>query len=552
MQSVVSKAGEPMRTHPAAPSGSSQRNATWEETISRRTTGRATKKKPSAVEMPAEIKSPGGSSRRTRRAGTGAGSTSFSSPTNSPEICMIDEGGPAKRTRLSERTASECSPGAAPEPPKLRRSPRVHDSVEPSEVWRSPRRRGASGFISPHIKEEPIVVGIDDVQSTAGGSRNELTVPIVAEQSSPPLESLLGDTDDIHRREGSTETMAMCEESSDRSIFDGENDESGQLIEELSLVRHSTSKSAKEVTGFFSAPTRVRTVIAAKVEEAVAQSSGKRTSSKSKAKLSRSTGKLTAVEQPVVPRKRRLEQNITTDVPLVSQNAIEPLKGRLLMALRELIDGAKLFATQARRERLTASDVDAFMRHAHHPRLYGFMEDDSWLKIGDVFVPNEKPLQLTSLPGSIKQSDLPRTLPTKKKGSRRGVARTRDAPLESIPPLKHVPSEQRMEIVVPDDEPIPPLKHVPSEQRMEIVVPDDEPVELSSDMLYNFAQSMPVPLSRSDFWNENAIEPLKGRLLMALRELIDGAKLFATQARRERLTASDVDAFMRHAHHPVG
>ncbi|VDM48538.1 unnamed protein product [Toxocara canis] len=438
-----------MRTHPAAPSGSSQRNATWEETISRRTTGRATKKKPSAVEMPAEIKSPGGSSRRTRRAGTGAGSTSFSSPTNSPEICMIDEGGPAKRTRLSERTASECSPGAAPEPPKLRRSPRVHDSVEPPEVWRSPRRRGASGFISPHIKEEPIVVGIDDVQSTAGGSRNELTVPIVAEQSSPPLESLLGDTDDIHRREGSTETMAMCEESSDRSIFDGENDESGQLIEELSLVRHSTSKSAKEVTGFFSAPTRVRTVIAAKVEEAVAQSSGfwKRTSSKSKAKLSRSTDKLTAVEQPVVPRKRRLEQNITTDVPLVSQ-----------------------------------------------------------------------------------QSDLPRTLPTKKKGSRRGVARTRDAPLESIPPLKHVPSEQRMEIVVPDD----------------------EPVELSSDMLYNFAQSMPVPLSRSDFWNENAIEPLKGRLLMALRELIDGAKLFATQARRERLTASDVDAFMRHAHHPVG
>lgn len=30
------------------------------------------------------------------------------------------------------------------------------------------------------------------------------------------------------------------------------------------------------------------------------------------------------------------------------------------------------------------------------------MEDDNWLKVGDVFVPNAKPIQLTSLQGSVK------------------------------------------------------------------------------------------------------------------------------------------------------
>uniref|UniRef100_A0A0M3IR62 Histone domain-containing protein n=1 Tax=Ascaris lumbricoides TaxID=6252 RepID=A0A0M3IR62_ASCLU len=85
-----------------------------------------------------------------------------------------------------------------------------------------------------------------------------------------------------------------------------------------------------------------------------------------------------------------------------NESVLEPLKRRLLMALRELVDGAKLFAMQARRERIDHNDIDAFIRHAHLPPLYEFMEDDNWLKVGDVFVPNAKPIQLTSLQGSVK------------------------------------------------------------------------------------------------------------------------------------------------------
>lgn len=61
-----------------------------------------------------------------------------------------------------------------------------------------------------------------------------------------------------------------------------------------------------------------------------------------------------------------------------------------------------------------------------------------------------------------------------------------------------------------------------------------------------------VPIGRNQFSNESVLEPLKRRLLMALRELVDGAKLFAMQARRERIDHNDIDAFIRHAHLPVG
>lgn len=38
---------------------------------------------------------------------------------------------------------------------------------------------------------------------------------------------------------------------------------------------------------------------------------------------------------------------------------------------------------------------------------------------------------------------------------------------------------------------IPPLKPTPPEERMDIIIPEGDSVELSNEMIYNFAQCMP-------------------------------------------------------------
>uniref|UniRef100_A0A915CC07 Uncharacterized protein n=1 Tax=Parascaris univalens TaxID=6257 RepID=A0A915CC07_PARUN len=436
-----------MRTHIVAASNSSQRNTTVEETTSKRSTGRASKKKSTWIETAVEVKSPGGT-RRSKRTGVAVGGNDFTRSVNSPEICILDEGGPAKRTRLSERTASECSPSTSSEVPRLRRSPRVHDTAEAVEVWRSPRRRG-SGFMSSQIKQEPIDVEIDDVPSKPSESREEMATPMLSQRSPLLVQSLVEDREasDIHRREGSTETMAMCEEGSDRSLCDGENERGTEPVYAVPLpIRSIHAKSIKQSANAASTSGGNRVVINEKFPKIATVNSGGRISRKSEVKLDRRLSKLAAANESIVQRRKKKSEESQIATICSSQQLSGPSK-------------------------------------AYSPR---------------------------------------------KKGYRHGVARTRDAPLESIPPLK----------------PTPP------EERMDIIIPEGDSVELSNEMIYNFAQCMPVPIGRNQFSSESVLEPLKRRLLMALRELIDGAKLFAMQARRDRIDHNDINAFIRHAHLP--
>uniref|UniRef100_A0A0M3IDP7 Shugoshin_C domain-containing protein n=1 Tax=Ascaris lumbricoides TaxID=6252 RepID=A0A0M3IDP7_ASCLU len=377
-----------MRTHIVATSSSSQRNTTVEEATSKRSAGRASKKKSTWIETPAGVKSPGGT-RRSKRTGVGVGGNDFAHSINSPETCVLDEGGPAKRTRLSERTASECGPSTASELPRLRRSPRVHDTAEPVEVWRSPRRRG-SGFMSSQIKEEPIDVEIDDVPPKPSGNREEMAAPILPQRSPLLVQSLIEDREasDIHRREGSTETMAMCEEGSDRSLCDGENETCTEPVDAVLVpVRSIHAKSTKQSSNAVSTSESNRMVISEKLQKIATFNSGKRISTRSEVKLDRRLSKLTTADESIVQRRKKKSEES---------------------------------------------------------------------QIATIYLPTQ-------------QGDPSKAYSPRKKGYRHGVTRTRDAPLESIPPLK----------------PTPP------EERMDIIIPEGDSVELSNEMIYNFAQCMP-------------------------------------------------------------
>ncbi|VDK58311.1 unnamed protein product [Anisakis simplex] len=475
-----------MRTHPpqktskkkssSLPSTAKPSDATVENRSSKRTTRRTshTTNTSAAIQQPSSV---------------------FSSPTTSSEglvrgMISNDEGGPAKHTRSSERATSESYVNNASTNlasttesaiPKLRRSPRVQDShsdMSSTEVWRSPRRRQSqqqSSFSTQQIKQESIDVGVDvdipyatnPLQSTSNQIIISRTPSVLLTRRSPPLIAL--SSEDIHRREGSTETMAMCEESSDPSLLDSDT------LNELNsnLITNVSNDPAPSIHNAFSSIHKYAKTIS----------------------------------------NLKTTKNLSSDAPGTSQ-LITP--GNVSIRNAGKPGSSKSRLDHISSSRLATNDEPQLI--AVPRKRKKFEHKSSTADVSSLLHRND----------SISKSFAP-----KKKGSRRGAAgcfatRSRDPIAESIPPLKNR---------TPDE-------------CMEVATRDEETAEISADMIYNFAQSMSVPIHRSDFSDENTIDLLKDRLLMVLREVIDASKLFALEARREQVTAHDLNAFMRYAHLP--
>lgn len=417
-----------------------------------------------------------------------------------------DDAGPvSKRTRRSSHV--DPAPVEVPTEQRLRRSPRIHaDMGDVIEVWRSPRRRP---LLSPStIKQEP--VAHEEVQ-------------VISDEAQPPLGAIPNSdaviTDRRSRREGSTETMAMCEEGSERSFGEqeglrsprlgsplypsvsfsvGSSAHCGQSQPSIATTTQSQKKSKAPSKRAKAASRKKAKNLKVKVEveendacsgialpaqdqrgadesgdqgsgmmigenvTPAAELPGEAPATHSRARRTR-VKKLPAaadagedrerVSQDILAeksagRKRKVIHNgarevdpiaesipklssldeVTPEVevidalddvtefvslsnewfivaanslsPPISQSRFtsdmvtEPLKQHLGVILRQIIDGAQSFSCD---KRLTCDHINSYMSLEHRNPLYGFMEDEEWMKVGDVFVPKQKMIAASSL-----------------------------------------------------------------------------------------------------------------------------------------------------------
>ncbi|KAL3990811.1 hypothetical protein ACH3XW_33325 [Acanthocheilonema viteae] len=75
-------------------------------------------------------------------------------------------------------------------------------------------------------------------------------------------------------------------------------------------------------------------------------------------------------------------------------------------AIRHLILEAKFVMQKAERQKLLCDDLNTCIEMENGKLLFGFMEDNKWQKIGDVFVPSDEVLDLSSCSSSVQLKTL--------------------------------------------------------------------------------------------------------------------------------------------------
>ncbi|KAK6113216.1 hypothetical protein QQG55_50755 [Brugia pahangi] len=98
----------------------------------------------------------------------------------------------------------------------------------------------------------------------------------------------------------------------------------------------------------------------------------------------------TTLSYPIVHEKMANDKVITLLLEEVSR------------AIRQLISGAKLAMEQAGRQKLLCDDLNTSIGMEEGKLLFGFVEDNKWRKIGDVFVPRDEVLDLRFCSSSVK------------------------------------------------------------------------------------------------------------------------------------------------------
>ncbi|KAM3727314.1 Inactive tyrosine-protein kinase [Dirofilaria immitis] len=95
-----------------------------------------------------------------------------------------------------------------------------------------------------------------------------------------------------------------------------------------------------------------------------------------------------------------------THEKIASDKIIPLVLKEVSRAIRQLIFGAKLVMQQAKRQKLLCDDLNAFIEMNGGKLLFGFMEDNRWQKIGDVFVPCDEILDLRFCSASVQLETL--------------------------------------------------------------------------------------------------------------------------------------------------
>uniref|UniRef100_A0A1I8EMP3 Uncharacterized protein n=1 Tax=Wuchereria bancrofti TaxID=6293 RepID=A0A1I8EMP3_WUCBA len=98
----------------------------------------------------------------------------------------------------------------------------------------------------------------------------------------------------------------------------------------------------------------------------------------------------TTLSYPIVREKIANDKVITLLLEEVSKT------------IRQLISGAKLAMEQVGRQKLLCDDLNTSIGMKGGKLLFGFVEDNKWQKIGDVFVPNDEVLDLRFCSSSVK------------------------------------------------------------------------------------------------------------------------------------------------------
>ncbi|VDO28709.1 unnamed protein product [Onchocerca flexuosa] len=86
---------------------------------------------------------------------------------------------------------------------------------------------------------------------------------------------------------------------------------------------------------------------------------------------------------------------------IANDKAIPLVLNEVSSAVRQLICGAKLLMQQAKRQKLLCDDLNTLIEMKSGKSLFGFVEDNKWQKIGDVFVPNDEIIDLRFCSASV-------------------------------------------------------------------------------------------------------------------------------------------------------
>ncbi|OZC10953.1 hypothetical protein X798_02097 [Onchocerca flexuosa] len=100
---------------------------------------------------------------------------------------------------------------------------------------------------------------------------------------------------------------------------------------------------------------------------------------------------------------------------IANDKAIPLVLNEVSSAVRQLICGAKLLMQQAKRQKLLCDDLNTLIEMKSGKSLFGFVEDNKWQKIGDVFVPNDEIIDLRFCSASVQLKTIGARFSIKKK-----------------------------------------------------------------------------------------------------------------------------------------